>query len=83
MKVLQQANHPAKYCTLINVHAPTNKKMEEIKEEFYNLLDQNINQTARSDIKIIHGDFNAKLVQKTYTNPLLSMEVYIMKPTTE
>jgi hypothetical protein len=33
--------------------------MEDIKEEFYNLLEQNINQIARSDIKIILGDFNA------------------------
>ena len=40
-------------CTLINVHAPTNKKMEEIKDEFYYLLEQNINQIANSDIKII------------------------------
>jgi hypothetical protein len=29
-------------CTLINVHAPTNKKMEEVKEEFDNLLQQNM-----------------------------------------
>ena len=33
-------------CTLINVHAPTNKKTEEIKE-FYNLLEKNINQIAK------------------------------------
>ena len=50
-------------CTVINVHAPTNEKREQIKEEFYNLLEQNINQTARSDIKIILGDFNAKVVK--------------------
>jgi len=31
-------------CTLINVHAPTNEIMDEIKEEFYNLLEQNINK---------------------------------------
>ena len=30
-------------CTLINVHAPTNEKMGEVTEEFYNLLQQNIN----------------------------------------
>jgi len=46
-------------CTLINVHAPTNEKIEEIKEKFYNLLEQNINQIARSDIKIILGDISA------------------------
>jgi hypothetical protein len=46
---------------LINVHAPTNEKAEEIKEEFYNLLEQNMNQIAGSDIKIILGDFNARI----------------------
>jgi exonuclease III len=48
-------------CTLINVHAPTNDKTKEIKEEFYNLLEQNMTQIAGSDIKIILGDFNAKV----------------------
>ena len=48
-------------CSLINVHAPTNKKMEEIKEVFYNLLEKSTNQIANSDIKIIPGDFNAKV----------------------
>ena len=46
---------------MINVHAPTNEKTEEVKEEFYNLSEQNINQIANSDIKIILGDFNAKV----------------------
>ena len=34
--------------------------MEEVKEEFYHLLQQNINQIANSDIKIILEDFNVK-----------------------
>jgi len=38
-------------CPLINVRAPTNEKMEEIKEEFYNLLEKYINPMANSDIK--------------------------------
>ena len=29
---------------------PKNEKMDEIKEEFHNLLEQNINQIADSDI---------------------------------
>ena len=56
------------------------KKMEEVKDE---LLEQNINQIANPDIKIILGDFNVKLVKKTYTNPPMAMKVYIMKPTLE
>jgi hypothetical protein len=48
-------------CTLINVPAPINEKMGEVKAGFYNSLEQNINQIANSDIKIILGDFNAKV----------------------
>ena len=47
-------------CTVISAHAPTNGKTDEIKEEFYNLLEQHVNHIANSDIKIILGDFNAK-----------------------
>jgi len=35
--------------------------MQEVKEEFYNLLKQNINQIANSDIEMILGDFNAEV----------------------
>ena len=52
-------------CTLINVHAPTNEKTEEIREEFCNLLEQNINPIARADNKIILGDFNAKVGEES------------------
>jgi hypothetical protein len=62
-------------CALINLHAPTNKKTEEVKEEFYKLLEQNMNQIANPDLEILMQ----KLVQKTCTNPLLAMKVYIMK----
>ena len=68
---------------MINVHAPTNEKTEEVKEKFYNLSEQNVNQIANSYIKIILGDFNAKVGKEDiYTNLPLAMKVYIMKPTT-
>jgi len=73
-------------CTFIKVHALTNEKTEEVKEEFYISLEQNINQIANSDINVILGDFNAKVGKEEiyciYTNPSLAMKVYIMKPTT-
>jgi len=59
-------------CTLINVHAPTNEKREEIKEEFYSLLEQNINEIATSDIKKILGDFNAKVGKENIYKPTIS-----------
>jgi len=42
--------------------------MEEIKE-FYNLLEQNINQIARSDVKTILGDINAKVGKESIYKP--------------
>jgi len=48
--------------------------MEEIKEEFYNVLEENINQITRSDIKIILGDFNAKVGKESTYKPTISRE---------
>jgi len=48
--------------------------MEEIKEEFCNLLEQNINQIGRSDIKIILGDFNAKVGIESIYKPTIGNE---------
>jgi exonuclease III len=61
-------------CTLINVRAPTNEKTEEIKEEFYNLLEQNMRQIAGWDIKIILGDFNAKVGKVSVYKPTIGNE---------
>jgi len=61
-------------CTLINVHAPTNEKPEETKEEFYNLLEQTISQIASSDIQIVLGDFNAKVGKENVYKPTIGNE---------
>jgi hypothetical protein len=50
------------------------KKTEETKEEFYNLLEQNINQIAGSDTKIIFGDFNAKVCKESIYKPMIGNE---------
>jgi len=61
-------------CTLGNVHAPTKEKTEEVKEEFCNLLEQNINQIANSDVKIILGDFNVKFGKEDIYKPTIGNE---------
>ena len=50
------------------------KKTEEVRKEFNVLLEQNVNQIARSDIKIILGDFNAKFGKETLYKPTIGNE---------
>ena len=53
----------------------TNKqKAKVVKEEFYNLLEQNKNQIANSNIKIILGDFNAKAGKEDTYKPTIGNE---------
>ena len=47
--------------TIINVHAPTDDKPEEEKDDFYDLLENAYARSPRHDIKIIIGDLNAKV----------------------
>jgi hypothetical protein len=56
------------------VHAPTNEKTEETKEEFYNLLEQTIYQIPSSNIQIILGDFNGKAGKESIYKPTIGNE---------
>lgn len=47
--------------SLINAHAETEEKDEVTKESFYQRLEQAYDETPSNDIKIIIGDFNAKI----------------------
>lgn len=46
---------------LINVHAPTEEKEPEVKEMLYDILDGVYNRLPTYDVKIVLGDFNAKV----------------------
>jgi len=50
------------------------KTRKRNEEEFCNLLEQNKNQIARSDIKIILGDFNAKVGKESKHKPTIGNE---------
>lgn len=47
--------------SIINAHAPTEDKTDDIKEDFYDVLGRTYDQCPANDIKIIIGDLNAKI----------------------
>ncbi|XP_013175481.1 PREDICTED: uncharacterized protein LOC106123612 [Papilio xuthus] len=47
--------------TIVNVHAPTEETDDEQKERFYTELEDLCTMIPKGDIKMIVGDFNAKL----------------------
>jgi hypothetical protein len=40
--------------TLVCVYAPTEESDEEVKDIFYNQLEQEIDQTSKHDVKTMH-----------------------------
>ena len=54
--------------TIINIHAPTEDKEEEIKEQFYEELQRIQDRVPKHDITIIMGDMNAKLGKEEVFN---------------
>jgi len=59
------------HIVLINVHALTGEKDEEIKEEFYDTLEEVF--TTVGNIKIVLGDLNAKIGKERIYNNLAGM----------
>lgn len=47
--------------TIVNAHAPTEEKEEDEKDKFYEVLEKIIEKIPIYDIKIVLGDFNAKV----------------------
>lgn len=47
--------------TIINCHAPAEDKDMEVKNDFYEQIREIMDQLPKYDIKIILGDFNAKI----------------------
>uniref|UniRef100_A0A4P6DBQ5 Putative endonuclease-reverse transcriptase panstrongylus lignarius n=1 Tax=Rhodnius prolixus TaxID=13249 RepID=A0A4P6DBQ5_RHOPR len=73
MKKISTLRIKAKFfsISLINVHAPTEDKDEEVKDEFYGQLEAVYDSIPSNDIKIVLGDFNAKLGQEESYRPFL------------
>jgi exonuclease III len=61
------------YIIILNVHAPTEDK-DDIKDSFYEELEQVFDQFPRYHIKILLGDFNAKVGREDIFKPIIGNE---------
>jgi hypothetical protein len=53
---------------VLNAHAPTEDKDDDIKDSFYEELEQVFDQFPRYHMKIFLGDFNTKVGRRTFLN---------------
>jgi exonuclease III len=65
-----------RWCDIIvlNVHAPTEDKDNDIKDSFYEELEQVFDQFPRYHMKILIGDFNAKVGREDIFKPIIGNE---------
>lgn len=66
---------------LINGYVPIEDKEEEVKNIFYESLDNMCDLISNSKVKIRLGDFNAKIGQKIIHRPTIGKRVYIESQT--
>jgi hypothetical protein len=67
-----------RWCQVIvlNVHAPTEDKTGDVKDSFYDLLECVFDTFPKYHMKILLGDFNAKVGNENILNRKLEMKVY-------
>jgi hypothetical protein len=81
VKRVEFVNDKMSYITLkgrcdivLNVHAPTEDKDDDIKDSFYKELEQVFDQFPGYHMKILLGDFNAKVGREEIFKPIISNE---------
>ena len=57
--------------SLINIHAPHEGREDEVKDEFYDTLDDVFDRCPRQDIKIVLGDCNAMIGREEVLFPVI------------
>jgi len=64
-----------RWCNIIvNVHAPSEEKSEESKDSFYEELEQVFDHFPNYHMKILLGDFNAKVGREIIFKPTVGQE---------
>jgi exonuclease III len=65
-----------RWCNVIvlNVHVPTEEKIDDIKDRFYEELEQVFGKFQKYHMKILLGDFNAKVGREDIFKPTIGNE---------
>ena len=65
-----------RWCNIIvlNVHAPSEFKSDDSKDSFYEKLEQVFDHFPRYHMKILLGDFNAKVERENIFKPTIGNE---------
>ena len=59
---------------VVNVHAPSEEKSDESKDNFYKELEQVFNKFPKYYMKMLLGDFNAKVGRENIFKPTIGQE---------
>jgi hypothetical protein len=59
---------------VLNIHAPTEHKIDYIKDRFYEELEQVFDKFPRCHMKILLGDFSAKAGREDIFKPTIGNE---------
>jgi exonuclease III len=61
---------------VLNVHSATEDKIDDVKDSFYEELERIFDKFPKYHMKILLGDFNAKVGREDISNRQLGMNVY-------
>ena len=59
---------------VLNVNAPSEEKSDELKDSFYEELEQVFNHFPKHHMKILLGDFNSKVGREKIFKPTIGNE---------
>jgi hypothetical protein len=67
-----------RWCDIIvlSVHAPTEGKIDDMKNRFYEEIEHGFDKFPKYHMKILLGDFDAKVGREDICNQQLGMRVY-------
>jgi exonuclease III len=62
------------YILILNVHAPTENKIDDMKDRFYKELECVFDKFPKYHMKILLGDFNADVCKEDILKPTIENE---------